>query len=231
MLTTIAAIFAAFFLRSGLTFPYPFTNTTTSSNGPNTSTTVALPTNVTVPQYRGEAVYPSDLTIVNQRYPDHNSSHLHDAKGYFMLRRELGEAGEIATRIQFKGLPLYATNTTCRLEFVLPNEERQRIAGFNPTFNVYQIEREAGAIATWNTYRGNTGAPLFGRANGEPEALARTRSVGGVAAINSTRCNETLTFQMGMAFNSKGGAPNYWEFSQVSLPAWPEQGFRVVWGC
>jgi len=148
-----------------------------------------------------------------------------------MLRREIADAGEIATRVQFDGLPSSASNTTCRLEFLLPQESMQRIAGFNPTFNVYQVERESDAIATWNTYQGNSGAPLFGRVNGEPEALERTRKVGGVAAVNGTRCNETLTFQMGMAFNSRDGVPNYWEFSQISLPAWPEQGFRVVYGC
>lgn len=109
----------------------------------------------------------------------------------------------------------------------------QRIAGFNPTFNVYQVEREADAIAiaNWNTYEGNDGAKLFGTVNGEPEALNRTRKVSGVAAVNETRCNETFTFQMGMKYDGATGVPNYWEFEQIGLPAWPEQGFRVVWGC
>ncbi|KAF2819340.1 hypothetical protein CC86DRAFT_398715 [Ophiobolus disseminans] len=209
MLTTVLPILAAFFLRSGLTSPYPFTNTTTSIKRTNTNTNSSLPTNVTIPQYRCQTAYPSDLTIVNQRYPNHNTSHLHSANSFFMLRRELRSAGEIATRVQFDSLPPNATHTTCRLEFVLPHEASQRIAGSNPTFNIYQVERAAGAIATWNTYQASAGAALFGRVNGEPEALERTREVGGVAAINETRCNETLTFEMGMAFDGLGGVPNY----------------------
>jgi hypothetical protein len=111
-------------------------------------------------------VYPSDLTVVNSRYPDYDVGHLHDANRFFMLRRQsLGE-GEIATLVQFQDLPSAALNKTCRLEFILPDEDLQKIQGPNPTFNVYQVEREAGAVATWNTYKGNDGADLFGRVNG-----------------------------------------------------------------
>ena len=231
MLKTIAPILAAFFLKGGSTFPYPFLNTTTWSNGTNPNTTIPSSTNITVPQYNCQKDYPSDLTIVNARYPDYNTSHLHQTQQYFMLRREVADAGEIATRVQFEDLPSKASNTTCRLEFLLPAEDMQRITGFNPTFKVYQVERGTSEVATWHTYEGNNGAPLFGTVNGETAALERTRSVGGVAAINETRCNETLTFQMGMAFNGRDGAPNYWEFAQISLPAFPEQGFRMVYGC
>jgi hypothetical protein len=173
---------------------------------------------------------PNDLTVLNARYPDYNESRLHDANRLFMLRRQVPEEGEIATRAQFIGLPSHESNTTCRLELVLP--ELQMIEGFNPTFNVYQVERDTETISTWKNYVGYSDAKIFGQVNGEPEAVARTKAIGGgVAAIGETRCNETLTFQMGMAFNSRDGIPNYWEFVEVTPPAWPVQGFRMVWGC
>lgn len=85
-------------------------------------------------------------------------------------------------------------------------------------------------MATWNTYVGNKMEDVFGVVNGNTVALERTRKVGGVAAVGETACNQTLTFQMGMAFDSVE-EPNYWEFSNVAPPAAPVQGFRVVWGC
>lgn len=169
--------------------------------------------------------------MLNERYPNYDMGHLHQARQFFMLRLQLLGDGEIATRVQFSGLPLNTSNTTCRLEFVLPDTRLQRIRGPNPSFNVYQVEREVDSIATWNTYEGNSDdAELFGTVNGEPQALERTRNVGGVAAINETNCNETLSFQMGMKYES-ASVPNYWEFSNVMPPAWPVQGFRIVYGC
>lgn len=239
MLTPIAPLLAALVLPRALGIPFPFLNTTTTANATSCNTTDTSPdgtintcgSNSTAVEYICHEVYPSDLTVVNSRYPDYNTSHLHEAKSLFMLRRELAGNGEIATRVQFADLPSNASNTSCRLEFVLPRPDLQFIRGFNPTFNVYQVERDTGAIATWDTYEGNDEAELFGTVNGDPVALERTRSVGGVAAINETRCNDTLTFQMGMAFNSRNGTPNYWEFSEVAPPAWPMQGFRIVYGC
>jgi hypothetical protein len=219
MFTNISPFLAALLIPSSLTFPYPFMNTTAPDNG-------------TTPEYKCTYIYPSDLTVLNERYPNYNESHLHDANTLFMLRREVPEIGEIATRVQFQNLPSNTSNTTCRLEFVLPQPELQTIQGFHPTFDTYQVERDTESISTWKQYVGNTvGVELFGRVNGEPEVLGRTRSVGGVAAINEVQCNETLTFQMGMTFNSVNGVPNYWSFVQVTPPAWPEQGFRMVWGC
>jgi len=71
---------------------------------------------------------------------------------------------------------------------------------------------------------------LFGTVNGESQALERTRSVGGVAAVDETACNETMSFMMAMMYDSPS-APNYWEFSNVAPPAFPVQGFRIVYGC
>jgi hypothetical protein len=231
MLIGLTPFLAALLIPSSLAFPYPFTNTTARSNGTHSNATIPNPNNETVPEYNCEYAYPSDLTVLNERYPDYNISHLHETSKLFMLRRELSMISEIATRIQFQGLPPNASSTTCRLEFVLPQPELQMMQGLNPTFDIFQVERDTESIATWKDYVGNSGAKLFGRVNGEPEALERTRSVGGVAAMNETRCNETLTFQMGFAFDSENGVPNYWSFVDAAPPAWPVQGFRMVWGC
>ncbi|KAH7379416.1 hypothetical protein DE146DRAFT_625887 [Phaeosphaeria sp. MPI-PUGE-AT-0046c] len=231
MLSAMAPLLAALFLPSGLTFPYPFTNSSAPTNRTGLNNTTPNPNNTTPIEYQCQVLYPNDLTVLNERYPDYNSSHLHDANRLFMLRREIPIEGEIATRVQFQGLPPKASNTTCRLEFILPQPDLQVIEGFNPTFDVFQVERDTETTSTWRQYVGNSGAELFGRVNGEAKALEKTRKAGGIAAINSTQCNETMTFQMGMAFNSRDGVPNYWYFVQSTLAAWPLQGFRMVWGC
>lgn len=222
MLFTFTSTLVAAILRQALAAPYPLSNATDITN-----TTFSTPSGG---PYVCQRVYPSDLTVVNSRYPDYDIDHLHQAKSFFMLRRQSPGEGEIATRVQFHGLPSKESHKTCRLELVLPSEELQKISGTNPSFNIYQVERELDEIATWNNYKGNDGADFFGRVNGEPEALVRTRGVGGVAAVNETACSETLTFQMGMAYDG-GELPNYWEFSNVAPPASPVQGFRIVYGC
>jgi hypothetical protein len=217
MLISIAPFLVVLLIPSTFTLPYPYTNTTNS----------------TAPEYKCNYVYPSDLTVLNERYPNYSEGHLHDASTLFMLRREVSTTlGEIATCVQFQGLPSDASNTPCRLEFILPQPELQVLEGSNPTFDTYHIEHDTDSAATWKQFVGNNkGVKAFGRVNGESEAIARTRSVGGVAAVNEMRCNETLTFQMGMAFDSMPGVPNYWSFVRATPPAWPEQGFRMVWGC
>lgn len=220
---TITPALVAIHVRRTLAAPYPLSNATDSTN-------ITFSGGESGGPYVCQYIYPSDLTVVNSRYPNYDIDHLHQAKRFFMLRRQTIGEGEIATRVQFQGLPSKETNKTCRLEFILPSEELQKISGINPSFNVYQVEREADAIATWNTYKGNDGADLFGHVNGEVEALVKTRSVGGVAAVNETACSERLTFQMGMTYDGEA-LPNYWEFSNVAPPASPVQGFRIVHGC
>lgn len=222
MRLTFTPFLVAACLPHACAFPYPLSNVTDVTN-----TTFSTPSGG---PYVCQRIYPSDLTVVNSRYPDYDVAHLHDAKRFFMLRRQTLGEGEIATRVQFQGLPSAVLNKTCRLEFVLPNPELQKIQGTNPSFNIYQVEREADAVATWKTYESNGGAGFFGRVNGELEALERTRSVGGVAAVNETACAETLTFQMGMAYDGSG-LPNYWDFLNTEPPAYPVQGFRIVYGC
>ncbi|KAJ4986753.1 hypothetical protein SVAN01_07812 [Stagonosporopsis vannaccii] len=138
-LASLAAFIAAL-LRQALAAPYLFANATDTTN-----TTLTTPSGG---PYVCQYVYPSDLAVVNSRYPDYDVDHLHQAKSFFMLRRQILGEGEIATRVQFQGLPPQQSNITCRLEFVLPNEDLQKISGRNPTFNVYQVNREPNAIAT-----------------------------------------------------------------------------------
>ncbi|KAI4929489.1 uncharacterized protein J4E92_005154 [Alternaria infectoria] len=231
--------FAALFSQHASGVPYPQPNSTLLANNTICNSTVRFcegdPNAVNPPplgsgEYVCHEVYPTDLSVINARYPDYDVDHLHQAKQFFMLRRQVKDAGEIATRVQFQGLPNSTSNYTCRLEFVLPRLELQKISGPNPSFHVYQVEREAGAIATWNTYEAEKNALLFGTVNGESQALERTRSVGGVAAVDETACNETMSFMMAMMYDSPS-APNYWEFSNVAPPAFPVQGFRIVYGC
>ena len=142
--------------------PYPQPNSTFLENHTICNSTAHLcegnltaanPPPLNSSEYVCHEVYPADLTVLNARYPDYDIDHLHQAKQFFMLRRQLKDAGEIATRVQFQGLPDSTSNYTCRLEFVLPRLELQKISGPNPSFNIYQVAREAGAIATWNTDR------------------------------------------------------------------------------
>ncbi|KAF1941926.1 hypothetical protein EJ02DRAFT_512102 [Clathrospora elynae] len=240
MLSTTSSLFATLFLGHAFGFPYPLPNSTipspTNSTICNSTATLCngVPAAVSPPplgsgEYVCHEVYPTELTIVNSRYPDYTVDHLHQANQFFMLRRQLAGDGEIATIVQFNGLPNSTSNYTCRLEFVLPRQDLQRISGPNPSFNVYQVEQDIGPTATWNTYKDDK-TSLYGTVNGDNEALERTRSVGGVAAVNEMACNETLTFQMGLMHDSMYN-PNYWEFSEVAPPAWPVQGFRIVYGC
>ncbi|KAL6705156.1 hypothetical protein ACN47E_007261 [Coniothyrium glycines] len=217
-----------------LSIPYPLLNTTTTTTTPNSSTTT-LPSSI--PQYHCKTAYPSDLLILNARYPDYTHAHLHSTTQLFQLRRQtLSDGGEIATRVQFTALPALP-NTTCRLELVLPRAALQRVSGPNPSFDVWMLD---GAPGAWAPFAAPDAArSYFGAVNGEARALARTRSVGGVVAVNETACAETMTFAMGMKYDGGKGqgleqgvdGPNYWEFVNVGGEAWPVQGWRVVWGC
>ncbi|KAJ4363568.1 hypothetical protein N0V83_009864 [Neocucurbitaria cava] len=239
MLITTTPLLAALLLqRTHALPPYPLPNSTTSTNSTICNSTVSLcATNLNstadlpVPgEYKCIYVYAADLAVVNSRYPDYNLAPLHQASKLFMLRRQTLGNGEIATRVQFQDLPSNMSNVTCRLEFVLPDQSLQLMNGPNPSFNVYQVEREVGSIATWNMFEEDDGGGVFGTVNGEAEALEKTRKVSGIAAINETACNQTLSFQMRMMYDGVD-MPNYWEFSNVEPPAYPVQGFRIVYGC
>jgi hypothetical protein len=215
--------------------PWPFTNTTTSAVDKSSSDTLSsdttssdtppsdtttIPTNETDitnttlssslsgGPYICNCAYPSDLTVMNSRYPDY-AHHLHAAHRFFMLRRQTPALGEIATRVQFTSLPPKSSNTTCRLEFIVPSPSTQVISGANPSFNVWSVVRPAGERANWDTYEGyKDDTKLFGVANGEQAALERIRANGGVAALGEDPCAETMTWQMGMLFDGPE-KPNY----------------------
>ncbi|RMZ66990.1 hypothetical protein GMOD_00002384 [Pyrenophora seminiperda CCB06] len=238
MLANTAVLICALVLGHASSAPYPLSNSTAPPNitacTPKPILTeenskVTDPSPSFISEFICHSVYPIDLTVVNSRYPTYDIDHLHRSHDFFMLRRQVKDQGEIATQVQFENLPAKTSNLTCRLEFVLPRVDLQLLSGPNPSFNVYQVERETNAIATWITYENDKSSLFFGTVNGQQEALERTRSVGGVAAINSTACNETMSFTMGMMYDSP--EPNYWQFNNLPPPAFPVQGFRMVYGC
>jgi hypothetical protein len=150
---------------------------------------------------------------------------------------------------------------SCELQLKVPSPKLMKTSGPWPLINVYQVSREAGALTSWNTYaaRNFTGnestvpepsntplafpgvnsdeagdedvALLIGRANGDTQALERTRLNGALMVVNTVECNETLTFQMGMTLPNDSPVVNYWEFINVAPPQVPDQGWRIVYGC
>jgi hypothetical protein len=167
--------------------------------------------------------------------------------------------------VQFQNLAPNALG--CELQLLLPGEQYTIIKGPSPSFDVWQVEREAGSLASWDMFVGkdlhspdldplhltveepkrNPGSggwaaykrknkngsehdmpEVFGTVNGDPQAVELTRANGGVVVVNSTQCNETLTFHMGMKRAGVGPVVNYWDFVNVDPPASPVQGFRIV---
>lgn len=116
----------------------------------------------------------------------------------------------------------------------------QTVLGPAPVVTVYQVAREAGAPAYWFSYEptvatmsnGSVPAPaVFGTVNGSPLAQETTWNLTqGLMEVGATQCNQTLTWQVGMAGNG-GEEVNYWDFVGVDPPYNPVQGFRVVTGC
>ncbi|KAJ4294034.1 hypothetical protein N0V90_007723 [Kalmusia sp. IMI 367209] len=175
---------------------------------------------------------------MNSRYANWDQSPLHGQKDFFMLLRQRDDTFQVATQVQWADLaPQVPPNSSCRLQLQLPTNDMQTTAGAEPIFNLYQVERAAGAAATWNTYEarnatsGSQVVPVFGQVNGTAAAQEQQWNVtGGIYDIGATACNDTLTWQMGMAFNG-GDVVNYWDFLNVAPPATPIQGFRLLNGC
>lgn len=181
-----------------------------------------------------QTLYPSEYRIMNSRYPHWDLSPMHGRNDMFMLLRQRDETFQVATQLQFAHVAT-EHNSTCHLHLQLPDAALQTIAGPQPVFNIYQVEREAGSLATWDMYEAKNltekEPPVFGQVNGTQAARdEQWKTHGGLIDIGPTRCNETLTFQMGMAFNG-GDDVNYWDFINVAPPASPIGGFRVVTGC
>lgn len=210
-------------------------NTTNPTAWANSTTSPTLPTALPC-----QTLYPSEYRVMNSRYPGWDQSPLHNQMNFFMLLRQLDSTFQVASQVQFftpgdpnSTLPLLAPNSTCHLQLQLPQPDMQTTTGPEPIFNVYQVEREAGVSAFWNSYEPghNASVPVFAQVNGTTEALAEQwNKTNGLVDIGATRCNETLTWQMGMAFNG-GAQVNYWDFIDVAPPLNPIQGFRVLTGC
>lgn len=222
-------------------YPYPNNTNPTNTTYP-TGTSLPTPTHHPLP-IPCTTFYPTDLRILNSRYPSFDMSPLHGRTKMLMLLRQLPTTFQIATQLQFSLPPDFAANATnsnanatCHLHLQLPLASTQTVTGPQPIFNLYQVSREPGAVATWDMFDakdvslGGPEPPVFGQVNGTAEARERQwREKGGVYDIGPTRCNETLTWQLGMAFDG-GEEVNYWEFMNVQPPAFPSQGFRVVTG-
>ncbi|KAF2875252.1 hypothetical protein BDV95DRAFT_444823, partial [Massariosphaeria phaeospora] len=175
--------------------------------------------------------YPTSLLILNSLYPFYISLPLHSTRRFFMILRQLHSVFSVATQVQFSGLPPASANTTCRLELALPAAGYQHIGG-DPVLDVWSVQREAGAGASWASDATENGtAVLFGAVSGEERALTASRVFGsGVVVVGERACNETLTFQMGLRDNG-GVVVQYWDFVNLAPPAGPVQGWRVVVGC
>lgn len=234
--TTIAYLVAIALLHTHPTTSRPLWPNTTSPNActPSPPAAAAAPPCPTL--------YPSEYRIMNSRYPSWDQTPLHAQKDFFMLLRQRPDTFQVATQVQFYTPATNTTNSTtaalppnstCTLQLQLPPADMQTTAGAEPIFDVYQVSREAGRPASWDTYEKgyNSSMDVFGRVNGTREAQERAwEEDGGLVGVGSTACNETLTWQIGMAF--EGGAEvNYWDWVDVQMPFTPARGFRVLVGC
>lgn len=165
--------------------------------------------------------------MLNSRYPNASYAPTH----FFMLARQASNTLQVAMQMQFIGLP--PNTTCCRLDLVLSAPDFGTIRGPQPIFDVFGVEREINAPATWETYEGDsngTQAKIFGTVDGQRKTLEEARSGNNTVTVGSRKCNDTLTFQMGMKFDG-GQEVNYWDFVDVAPPAVPVQGWRMVYAC
>jgi hypothetical protein len=180
---------------------------------------------------------------MNSRYPTHEFR----TTTLFKVLRESNDSFQLASQVQFHDVPTSAKK--CALLLVFPGPNSTDISGLSPSFNVYQVERAPGAPTSWassifaqrhiDVAAGNaniTGAAptvalgeAVGTMNGDPDAVRRVRDAGSRVVVGYMECNETLTFQMGMARPGMGPLVNYWDFVDVAPGATPSQGWRVVY--
>jgi hypothetical protein len=204
------------FLVPILGCPPPFVNRR-ATNGTQTSAAKAV----------CQTAYPSSLQMLNSRYPNSSYAPTH----FFMLARQASDTLQVAMQMQFTGLP--PNITCCRLDLVLAAPDFGTIRGPQPIFDVFGVEREINAPATWETYEGDangTQAKVFGTVNGQSNKLEEVRKGNKTVTVGSRKCNDTLTFQLGMKFDG-GQEVNYWDFTDVAPPAVPVQGWRIVHSC
>ncbi|KAH7115035.1 hypothetical protein B0J11DRAFT_122319 [Dendryphion nanum] len=209
--------------------PLPYPNTTLPVNA-----TLPTPEPATIPISVCQYVYPSTIYELNSLYPTNASDPTH----FFQVIHQVNQTSsfrlQVAAQVQFVNIPAIGL-TPCRLELVLPNSKLSRLAGPAPLFNIFAVERAPGTEATWETFEARESvakANIVGAVNGSQDSLEQSRAEnGGVLKITERECNETLTFQMAMVEPKTAPWINYWDWVEVSPPAAPAQGFRVVFGC
>lgn len=189
--------------------PYPFSNITLNNAGTAAATAgpTAGPTALTIPTAAPaslcQTAYPADIRQMNSLFPTYEFP----PTTWFNVLRQTNDVFQVATQIQFQGLP--NNSSTCQLELELPHLDMTTVLGPSPLITVYQVKREAGAPASWDLYEGDTGnntnkaTDVFGKVNGDPKALSATRENGGLTVVGTALCNETLTFQMGKFFRKE----------------------------
>ncbi|KAF9737700.1 hypothetical protein PMIN03_003234 [Paraphaeosphaeria minitans] len=218
---------------------------------PNTTIPSAFPTACSSPSSTSTAevaptcriFYPTSYRVMNSRYPTWDQTPLHGDRDFFMLLRQRADTFQVATQVQFDGLEDAAppdSKSSCRLQLQLPEKDMQTIMGPAPVVDVYQVARQVDAAASWSTYEptvaansnGSVPAPaVFGSINGSLAAQATMwNQSAGLVDVGTTLCNETLTWQIGMAIDG-GDEVNYWDFVGTDPPFNPVQGFRVTTGC
>lgn len=104
--------------------------------------------------------------------------------------------------------------------------------GPQPILSIYQVARAPGNIATWSSYEPanlSLHNPLHvGEVNGSAwEQYRIFKYFNGYYDAASVPCNETLTFQIGMAHEGGELLVNSWQFVNTNPPLTPVQGFKI----
>jgi hypothetical protein len=248
-----AYITASFLLVASLTTaltalpPYPYANATstngnTSDSNPSTTTpghatvvsnnsctaTPSIPAGIQPPC---QTAYAAEIRHMNSLYPHYK----YPPTKYFLALRHYNPSElQMSSQIQFTGLPAKSNVSeghACTLELAIPAPGLTKIQGTSPIAHVYQVARKAGASASWETFEGGDGEPVFSTINIQPEVLEGSRTMEGKVVLGPTECNETLTFQVALVPPETQAEVNYWDFINVKAPATPVQGWRIVYGC
>ncbi|KAF2634795.1 hypothetical protein P280DRAFT_537189 [Massarina eburnea CBS 473.64] len=174
--------------------------------------------------------YPSELRILNSRYALYNQTELHTRTNMFMALRQREDTFQVATQVQFNDV--VAPNWTgCHLKFDIPGDSFQTYSGPQPILYVYQVTREAGSVANWDTYEpaivSANDLVVYGTVDGASvQQKGITEHYQGYYDIGSGPCNQTMTFQVGLAFDG-GDEVNYWQFIDTQPPLSPVHGFKL----
>ncbi|KAF2187404.1 hypothetical protein K469DRAFT_569878 [Zopfia rhizophila CBS 207.26] len=166
--------------------------------------------------------YPSEFRLMNSRFP----SREFNPSTWFMALRQQDDTFIVATQVQFQGVDANPVSS-CTLELVLPAPNATLILGPNPQLKVYQAARDPITPVTWLDYEGINGGTVLGKVD---DLRIGGVEQGKVIVVGNAKCNETMTFHVGMAFPGQEWT-NYWDFVQVNPPAVPVRGWRLTHGC